>query len=109
MIIKHECKSCGVKFELVNGETLAERIEDGLAITYVECPICKITEDVQVDNLETREIMRSIVAKVRQINISGKKTEKQSAQLKNLERRLKTKREKLLEEYKHKRFECKSC
>ena len=100
MIIKHECKVCGNKFELVNGETLKEDELGEYTITYAECPVCLIADVVQVDNKETKEILRKIISKVSLIRVSSNKVSKrQSAQLKNLNAMLDKKRKELFEKY----------
>lgn len=102
MVVKHGCKVCGKKFELENGKTLKEvnLFESDTVLTVVECPHCKSTEVVQVDNFETKEILRRILSKMRLMRVCKMKTRRESAQLSNLNRMLNKKRKELLELYK---------
>ena len=100
MIIKHECKVCSNKFELTNGETLREIKQGEFIVTYVDCPKCRVTSVVQVDNEETKKILGEIIKKIRTINVTKMKTRRQSAQLKNLNTRLDKKRKELYEYFK---------
>lgn len=108
MIVKHECKKCGEKFTLVSGVNVIEveevlikdeRYDTMYYVTTVVCPHCGAEEVVQVDNEKTKEMLHSIVAKMRTICKTGKRTRRQSAQLKNLNKLLDNKRKKLKEEY----------
>lgn len=102
MIVKHECKVCGKKFELVSGKTLRELNDGDLTYTYVDCPCCRVTQVVQVDSEETKKILGEMMKKVRMINVAKMKTKRQSAQLKNLNVRLDKKRKKLMEDFRSK-------
>lgn len=102
MVVKHICKTCDKKFDLENGKTLKEvnLFESDIELTVVECPHCKATEVVQVDNRETKEILRRILSKMRLMRVSKTKSKRESAQLSNLNRMLNKRRKELLESYK---------
>lgn len=102
LVVKHDCKKCGIKFELVSGDTLIEEksllvAKDGnqtLYLTVAKCPFCGYQEVVQVDNFETQKMFRDMVIKMRKC-----KNVKQSAKLKRMNGELDAKRKELFEKY----------
>lgn len=114
LVVKHDCKKCGIKFELVSGDTLIEEKSlviskqgnQELFLTIAKCPFCGYQEVVQVDNFETAKMFRDIVIKMRK----GKNV-KQSAKLKRMNGELDAKRKELFEKYKivHLRGFSRSC